>query len=300
MKKNKLILLQLVIAFTLICTSVYAAVNTTIELKVSNGVVKRGEKVAVTLSLKDVNEEKIESIEGYINYNKKVIEPIDINSIEKNEDNTITIGSQKLPLEDLTNATIENMTSTSDSVAFNGNPAGDEDNDSRIVIDFKEPITADTDILTINFTVKSDATLGEIKQAITYSLFVVTADAGQSEQITQDVAITVEAVQNKDDDDDDDANKDTNTNTNDSAKENKNSNQNTNKNTNTNTNKNTNTNRNTNQNVNNNKNTNSNTDKTTADSTLPATGARIIAVPAIILMIIAYVCYNRYMKYKDI
>ena len=299
MKKNKLILLQLVIAFTLICTSVYAAVNTTIELKVSNGVVKRGEKVAVTLSLKDVNEEKIESIEGYINYNKNVIEPIDINSIEKNEDNTITIGSQKLPLEDLTNATIENMTSTSDSVAFNGNPAGDEDNDSRIVIDFKEPITADTDILTINFTVKSDATLGEIKQAITYSLFVVTADAGQSEQITQDVAITVEAVQNKDDDDDD-ANKDTNTNTNDSAKENKNSNQNTNKNTNTNTNKNTNTNRNTNQNVNNNKNTNSNTDKTTADSTLPATGARIIAVPAIILMIIAYVCYNRYMKYKDI
>ena len=269
MKKNKLILLQLVIAFTLICTSVYAAVNTTIELKVSNGVVKRGEKVAVTLSLKDVNEEKIESIEEYINYNKKVIEPIDINSIEKNEDNTITIGSQKLPLEDLTNATIENMTSTSDSVAFNGNPAGDEDNDSRIVIDFKEPITADTDILTINFTVKSDATLGEIKQAITYSLFVVTADAGQSEQITQDVAITVEAVQNKDNDDDD-------------------------------ANKNTNTNRNTNQNVNNNKNTNSNTDKTTADSTLPATGARIIAVPAIILMIIAYVCYNRYMKYKDI
>ena len=64
MKKNKLILLQIFIAITLICTSVYAVVNASIELKVSADTVYRGDTVSVTLSLKDIGaEEKIESIE---------------------------------------------------------------------------------------------------------------------------------------------------------------------------------------------------------------------------------------------
>ena len=45
MKKNKLILLQLFTAFVLICTSVYAAVTTTINLSVSNTSVYNGDKV---------------------------------------------------------------------------------------------------------------------------------------------------------------------------------------------------------------------------------------------------------------
>ncbi len=291
MKKNKLILLQLFCIFALLCTSVYAAINTTVELKVSKDVVQRGETVSVTLSLKDVADDKIESVESYINYDKNVIEPINVDSIEKNDDNTVTIGEQKLPIEDLTNSTVENVTSTTEAIAFNGNPEGDE-NDTRILIDFKEPIVADSDIITIKFKVKSDSTLGEIEKAITYSMVVVTNSNGEQKQITKDIKLTVNAVSTPGDSDgDDDTNTNRNTNTNTNTNKNTNSNTNTNKNTNSNTN--TNTNKNTN--VNSNK-----ADNTLVGAALPATGARMIIVPVVVLIIVAYIFYNRYMKYKDI
>ena len=232
------------------------------------------------------------------NYDKEVIEPIDVNSIQQ-ENNTVKIGNQTLPVEDLTDADINEVSTSSAYVAFNGNP--DSDNDTRILIDFEQAITEDTDLITIDFKVKEDATLGEIKNAITYSLFVVTANSEESEEITKNVTLTVNPITNNDDDDNNDEpgveneNKNTNSNTNTDEKD-----KNTNKNTNTNTNKNTNSNTNTNKNANTNKNVNDNKDNTLVGAALPATGARMIIVPAIILIILSYVCYNRYMKYKDI
>ena len=54
-------------------------------------------------------------------------------------------------------------------------------------------------------------------------------------------------------------------------------------------------------NTNTNKNSNTNTNKTdnsVAGTVLPATGAKVIIIPAIILIVLAYVSYNKYMKYK--
>ena len=92
MKKNKLILLQLFVAFTLICSSVYAAVNTTIAVKASKDSVLRGEKVSVTLSLENVENEKVEEVEGYVNYDSDIIEPITFESIKKDAENKVKIG----------------------------------------------------------------------------------------------------------------------------------------------------------------------------------------------------------------
>ena len=61
-----------------------------------------------------------------------------------------------------------------------------------------------------------------------------------------------------------------------------------------------NANANTNTNNNGNRVANGNTDNTMIGSSLPATGAKMFIIPAIILIILAYVYYNRYMKYKDI
>ena len=225
MKKNKLILLQLFIAFVLICTSVYAAVSTTIEISTSTTSVNKGDKITVTLSLKDVDStKKVESIEGYVNYNTNIIEAIDIDSIQKNADNTIKIGNETLNVEDLTNANVNSLSSSTAYVAFNGSPASD--NNSKIVIDFKDGITSDTDLLTIEFQVKSDATEGEIENAISYSMFVVTAGSEQSEEITKNVDLTIKAVGNgNNDDQNENKNENENTNTNN---ENKNNNENTN------------------------------------------------------------------------
>lgn len=309
MKKNKLILLQLFIAFVLVSTSVYAAITTTISLSVSETTVLRGDTVDVTLSLKDVDSsKKIESVSGYINYDSDVIEEITVDSIQKSAENTVTIGNEVLKVEDLTNASINEIPTSTSYVAFNGSPTSG--NDSRIVIDFKDGISEDTDLLTIQFKVKEDATIGEVEEAISYSMFVMTAGTEQSEEVTENIKLTVKAVTTNDDNNTNNnvANENTNTNGNTNSNTNKNTNTNTNSNTNKNTNTNTNTNSNTNSNTNKNTNTNTNsnsnvnntTDNTVSSVKIPAAGAKVVIIPAIILVILAYVSYNRYMKYKDI
>ena len=309
MKKNKLILLQIFVAFTLICSSVYAAVNTTIAVKASKNSVLRGEKVSVTLSLENVDNEKVEEVEGYVNYDSNIVEPITFESIQKDAENKVKIGNEVLVVEDVTKG---NLSASSGYIGFNSDPSSG--NDTRFVIEFNDGITEDVDLMTIDFVVKEDATLGEIKNAITYSTFVVTADAETSEEITKNVTLTVKA-ENAPADDDSNENKNSNTNSNENKNENKNTNSNTNtnsknenKNTNTNTkNENKNTNKNTNTNTNQNKNTNKagNTNTNTKDNTvsgtnLPATGAKMIIIPAIVLLVLAYVSYNKYMKYKNV
>ena len=309
MKKNKLILLQIFVAFTLICSSVYAAVNTTIAVKASKNSVLRGEKVSVTLSLENVDNEKVEEVEGYVNYDSNIVEPITFESIQKDAENKVKIGNEVLVVEDVTKG---NLSASSGYIGFNSDPSSG--NDTRFVIEFNDGITEDVDLMTIDFVVKEDATLGEIKNAITYSTFVVTADAETSEEITKNVTLTVKA-ENAPADDDSNENKNENTNSNTNSNENKNTNSNTNtnsknenKNTNTNTkNENKNTNKNTNTNTNQNKNTNkagntnTNTkDNTVSGTTLPATGAKMIIIPAIVLLVLAYVSYNKYMKYKNV
>lgn len=284
MKKNKLILLQLFIAFTLICTSVYAAISTTIGVSIDKATIERGETVSVKLSLKDVDEnQKVTSVEGYVNYNKDVIEPITVDSIEKDEENNVKIGNETLVVEDLTNANANDISSSSAYIGFNGDP--ESENDSRIVIDFNNGITEDTDLITINFKVKSDATVGEIKDAISYSMFVTTAGSEQSEEITKNINLTVKQVTENPDDED----KNDSKNENKADDDDKNENKNENKNTNTNTNK----------NVNNNPNTNTK-DNTVAGTKIPAAGAKVIILPVIILIVLAYVSYNKYMKMKGI
>lgn len=325
MRKNKLILLQLVIAFVLISTSVYAALTTTITLSIAEAVAFRGDTVDVTLSLEDVDsDKKIQSVAGYINYDENVIEALNVDSIQKDENNTVTIGNETLTVEDLTDADVNKIPTSSAYVAFNGNPTSD--NDSRIVIDFKNGISEDTDLLTIKFKVKSTATLGEVEDAISYSMFVATAGSEETEEITRNIKLTVKAVENNEENDNNNTNQennnentnqnvnnentntntDRNTNTNTNTNTEKNTNTNTNKNTNTNTARNTNTNTNKNTNTNTGKNTNTNTNKNTntdgtvAGSKLPATGAKVIIIPAIILIVVAYVSYNKYIKYKGI
>lgn len=338
MRKNKLILLQLVIAFVLICTSVYAAVTTTIDVSPSKTLVERGEVVTVTLSLKDVDSNmKVESVEGYINYDESVIKAIDVDSIHKDQGNTVTIGNETLKVEDLTNADINNMPSTESYVAFNGSPASG--NKTRIVIDFKQGLTEDTELLKIDFEVKEDATTGSIENAISYSMFVITAGTEESVEITENIDLTVKAVSTNDNNtnsenentntENENTNTDNNTNTDDENTNTENENTNadnentnvSNENTNTdndntnvnngNTNAADNTNSNTNKNTNNNNtnknNTNKNTnnsgntsDNTTSGSKLPATGAKLLVIPAIILSVVAYISYDKYMKYKGI
>lgn len=310
MKKNKLILLQLVIAFMFVCTSVYATVSTTISVSASSTSVKSGEEVTITLALEDVESNKaVESVEGYINYNKDIFETVTVDNIEKTASNKVKIGDETLTVEDVSNG---NVQSTDSYVAFNGSPSSG--NDIKIVIDFKDGITKNTELLKITFKVKSGVDAKTYTNAISYETFQITAGNETGADITKNVNVTVVSDTTSDDDTKNEAentaannvvNNTTSKNTNNTSKNTNNTSKNTNTN---NTSKNTNnTNKNTNKNTNNtntnksntNKNTNTN-DSTVAGTTLPATGSKIVVLPAIILIALAYVSYNKYMKYKDI
>lgn len=302
MRKNKLILLQIFIAFILICTSVYAATDATIDVTTSNTTVQRGSTVSVKLSLKDIPaNRKVTSIEGYVNYNKDIIEEINVSNIEQSEDHKVTIDGQKIPVEDITNGdTIE----SNYYVSFNAAPT--TNNDARIVIDFKDDVEKDTDLITINFKVKENATLGEAKDAISYSAFIITSGGSldtmkTSEEITKSVSLTVKAASSGDNNNGDNNNNNGDNNNGDNNNNNGGNNNNNGDNNNNNDNKNDKGKNNTVNNTNTNTNTNRNTvDNTVAGMKLPATGAKMLIIPAIILIIIAYIAYNKYINMKDI
>ena len=200
MSKKKLLILQVFTIIVLVCTSVYATVSATISLNADKTSVYRGDTVKVTLSLKDVEAtDKVTSIEGYVNYDKNVIEDVTWASIVKNSDNTINIGNETLIVEDVTSG---KLSQSSTYFGFNSDPASD--NDTKFVIDFENGISSNTDLFTINFKVKSNATYGEIKNAITYKAFVITVESDQiSQEITKNVDLTINKVNTDPDSDPD-------------------------------------------------------------------------------------------------
>ena len=266
MKKKVLALFEAFLAITLIINSVYAVVNSTINITASATDLKRGDVVTVTLSVANVDSEKpITSIAGYINYDKNVFETITVDSIQKSSDGTVTIGEETLYVEDLTDKDMSQMSDRTFFVGFNGKPTSG--NQSRILIDLDKGIKNDTDVLKVDFVVKDNATTGEIRNAVKYDLFVITAGSENSSEISKSIDVRIQGEGSNNNTNVNNTNSNTNTNTNNNnTNTNSNTNNNNNTNTNTNSNSNTNNNNNTNKNTNSNTSTNKNTNKNTNSS----------------------------------
>lgn len=282
--KTKLIILQVFVIAVLMCTSVYAAVETTLGVKISNSTLYRGDTFEGTLVLKDVkNNEKITGIEGYLQYDKNIIEKVTFDSIVKDKDNKVKIGDETLKVENLQ----EDISASGAFVGFNGEPSTGK-GDAKILIDFNNALTKDTDLITIKFKVKSDAQIGELKDVIKFTGFTIATEAGKSDEIGINVNLAIKEKQANN-------NNNNNNNNQDQNKDNKEENkidQNTvgkvddkNKNTNK-----------TNNAVNN---TNT-SDNTVSGAKLPATGAKIFIIPAVVLIALAYISYNKYVRMRGI
>lgn len=280
--KNKLIILQVFVAVVLVCTSVYAAVQTTLAVKVSNSTLYRGDTFEATLSLKDVkNNEKITGIEGYLKYDKNILEKVTFDSIVKDNDNKVKIGDETLTVENLQ----EDISASGAFVGFNGEPSTGK-GDAKLLIDFNNALTKDTDLITIKFKIKSDAQIGEVKDVIKFTGFTITTESGKSDEIGINVNLAVKEKpannnnnQNQDNDQDNDKKEENKVDQNAVGKVNSN----------TNTNK-------TNNAVNN---TNT-SDNTVSGTKLPATGAKIFIIPVVVLIALAYISYNKYVRMRGI
>lgn len=316
-KKNKLILIQTLIAIViLITTTVYAAISVKLELSVSNSKLAPGDEVTVKLSIKDiqVSDEGITNIDGYINYDKNIIEPLTVNSIVRDSDGRVTIGNNKLSVEDLTGATSVNTGDNTTGIVFNGKPASN--NDCRLLIGLATPIKEDTDLITIKFKIKQNATLGEFENAIKYDMFVITAGEEKTPAISEAVTLTVDKVTNpkpENNVENETKNEVENEIKNEVKNEIKNETKNEVKNEVKNETKNNVSNKpNSNTSVNNtSKNTSNNTSNTNKNNVvnntnkvdnsalvgkLPKAGSRIMILPIVAVIILAYISYNRYMN----
>ena len=151
--KKKLIAVYIFLIIALLCNCVYAAFDGEFQLRYSADTVKAGETVNVTLNVKNITgtDKGVESIEGYINVDENIIEPLAVDCIETNEDGKVVVGNMALELQDLTNAN-ENTELIENGVTFNGKLL--TNNDAKILIDLPKPIKEDTSILTINFKIK--------------------------------------------------------------------------------------------------------------------------------------------------
>ena len=310
MKKKILLALYIIIAFVVLCSNVYATVTTDLSLTRDKDKVKAGEDVIVSVNLRNISS-KIASVTGYIDVDENVLNGISEDMIVKNNGKVEVVSGGNT--QELTYAYAPTEPTDVD-IIFNTNSEATEGHDIFFTEDFKTDLTADSVILKLKVTVKHNVSNGDLERAVKIVDLVAestttvsgTTTSDKSDKLSADVTITVDNTVPIDPTPANNTqNQNTNTNTN-SGSQNTNTNTNTNKNTNTNTNTNTNkntntnTNTNTNKNTNTNSNTNANTDNTVAGNRIPATGAGSIIIPGLVLCLLGFVSYKKYMNYRDV
>lgn len=322
--KNKLLLVYVFIAFIVLCTNVYAVVTMDLSLVTDKSDVEPGSDLLVTVNLKNISA-PISSIEGYINVDENVIEAIS-EDIIVSTDGKIEVKSENSVVNKLSYAFNPSTTNADYDVIFNTKKENIDNNDCFFVMDLSRDIEQTADILPLKLKIKDNATIKTVSEAIKVDCVVAysaeTGDTTEEISAALDIKVVKDAntdnnndeneadnanagEDNSDENENTETNENTNTNDDTNTNEDKNENTNTNDNTNTNENKNTNTNNNTNKNTNKNAtntntNSNSSTDTTVAGTTIPKAGSFLIIIPIVVFAVLAYVSYNRYIKYKDI
>jgi hypothetical protein len=296
--KKKLLLVYVFIAFVLLCTNVYAVITMDLGLTADKKEVEPGNNVIVTVTLKNPSA-SISSIEGYINVDENVVDAVSKDMIVTN-DNKIEVKSGDTVVDKLTYAYNPSATDADYGVIFNTNKDNIGDNDCFFVMDFSKDISStDVDILSLKLKVKDSATVQDVSNVVKVNAVVAYSADKADKTAEMSAALDIKVVKEETNDDNNNVtNENTNKNTN-NAVNNTNTNKNNNTNVNTNnTNKNTN-NTNTNK-ANTNTNNNTNSDATVAGTSIPKAGARFLVIPVIVFAILAYISYNKYIKYKDI
>lgn len=308
--KKKFLVLYIIIALMVLCTNVYAALTAKISLTADKTSVKAGEDVIVSVTLSNMSS-SIASVKGYIDVDENVLSAPSESMIVKNSDGKIEVTSEGSVTNKLSYVYAPTEPVDSD-VVFNTSSSATSGHDVYFTEDFKTELTKDSVILKLKFTVKEGTTNGNLTDAVKIEALTAEsstmADGTATTEKVENLSAKITIVVNNDEDEENNAveennatTDDNNTNTdNTNTNTNKNTNTNNTNNTNTNTNKNTNTNNTNTNNTNTNTNKNTNTDNTVSATKLPATGARTIIIPAIVLFIIGFISYRKYMNYKDI
>ena len=320
-KKFSIVIICILLVISLMAGTSYAASDTIMKIsRQAEG--PQGGTVLFRLELINLTGtgKKVSSFNGYINLDETLFEDMTVESIVRDSNNKVTIAAtgEQLDVYDLTNATpAEVATMGNAGVYFNANPSSG--NDNKVMIDFGTDIDTNTVILTLSFKIKDNANVGTYTNAIEvkeFQVFYQDQDRADINSATYPVTVTAKSSNTNNTTNNTTNNVVNNTTNNTTNNTVNNAVNNTANNTVNNTTNNT-TNNATNNTVNNtvnnaaNNNTSGNStqnqtqgntsDKTTSQTIFPAAGSVIsFVIPLMILGIACYVCYLKYIRFKDI
>ena len=164
--KRKLLIVYVFAIFVLLCTNVYAALTMNVSLVPVSEKVKQGSDLIVAVKLNNISE-PISSIEGYINVDENVLEPISADMIKGDRIEIKSDGKTLSELDYIFNPTNANADY---DVIFNTNKENIDNNDCFFIMDLRKDIQGNCDIMILNFKVKEDATVSQATQAVKFKI----------------------------------------------------------------------------------------------------------------------------------
>lgn len=217
--KRKLLIVYVFIAFVLLCTNVYAALTMDLSLVPASEKVKQGSDLVIAVKLNNVSA-PVSSIEGYINVDENVLEPISESMIKGDKIAVKADGKTVSELDYVFNP--KDLSDADCDVIFNTNKANIDNNDCLFVMDLRKDIKGNCDIMTLNFKVKEDATVAQATQAVKFKIASAVSASDLKDKVTDlsanlsfevlDKNATIEEPPKPDDNKTDDNKTDDNTN----------------------------------------------------------------------------------------
>lgn len=178
--KRKLLIVYVFVAFVLLCTNVYAALTMDLSLVPESEKVKQGSDLVIAVKLNNVSA-PIASIEGYINVDENVLEPISSDMIKGD---TIEVKSNGTKVSSLDYKFNPTSADADYDVIFNTNKSAIENNDCFFIMDLRKNIQGNCDIMTLNFKVKEDATVSQATQAVKFKVSSAVSAADTKDKVT--------------------------------------------------------------------------------------------------------------------
>ena len=178
--KRKLLIVYVFIAFVLVCTNVYAALTMDLSLVPESEKVKQGSDLVVAVKLNNVSG-PVSSIEGYINVDENVLEPISESMIKGDK---IEIKADGKKVSDLDYVFNPQNTDSDYDVVFNTKKENIENNDCFFIMDLRKDIKGNCDIMTLNFKVKDNATVAQATQAVKFRVASAVSASDLKDKVT--------------------------------------------------------------------------------------------------------------------
>ena len=178
--KRKLLIVYVFIAFVLVCTNVYAALTMDLSLVPESEKVKQGSDLVVAVKLNNVSG-PVSSIEGYINVDENVLEPISESMIKGDK---IEIKADGKKVSDLDYVFNPQNTDSDYDVVFNTKKENIENNDCFFIMDLRKDIKGNCDIMTLNFKVKDNATVAQATQAVKFIVASAVSASDLKDKVT--------------------------------------------------------------------------------------------------------------------